>query len=298
MAKQPRILVGQVALVTGGARGIGKATAQAFARQGMTVAIGDLDATLAEQAAAEIGNGAVGLALDVTNRESFESFVATAEERLGPIDVLVNNAGIMALGRFLDEDDATAARQIDINLHGVIYGMKIALQRMQPRNTGHIVNIASQAGKYGAPGGATYSATKHAVIGLTEAVRGELRLESSDIELSYVMPYVVNTELGAGAAQARGFKNLEPGDVADAIVDALKHRVVDVWVPKQSRHTHRLTALLPRRAAEGVARALKADQVLAHADPNARRDYELRAARSAPAVEGGDEDPKQLSALN
>lgn len=298
MAKQPRILVGQVALVTGGARGIGKATAQAFARQGMTVAIGDLDATLAEQAAAEIGNGAVGLALDVTNRESFESFVATAEERLGPIDVLVNNAGIMALGRFLDEDDATAARQIDINLHGVIYGMKIALQRMQPRNTGHIVNIASQAGKYGAPGGATYSATKHAVIGLTEAVRGELRLENSDIELSYVMPYVVNTELGAGAAQARGFKNLEPGDVADAIVDALKHRVVDVWVPKQSRHTHRLTALLPRRAAEGVARALKADQVLAHADPNARRDYELRAARSAPAVEGGDEDPKQLSALN
>lgn len=298
MAKQPRILVGQVALVTGGARGIGKATAQAFARQGMTVAIGDLDATLAEQAAAEIGNGAVGLALDVTNRESFESFVATAEERIGPIDVLVNNAGIMALGRFLDEDDATAARQIDINLHGVIYGMKIALQRMQPRNTGHIVNIASQAGKYGAPGGATYSATKHAVIGLTEAVRGELRLENSDIELSYVMPYVVNTELGAGAAQARGFKNLEPGDVADAIVDALKHRVVDVWVPKQSRHTHRLTALLPRRAAEGVARALKADQVLAHADPNARRDYELRAARSAPAVEGGDEDPKQLSALN
>ncbi len=298
MAKQPRILVGQVALVTGGARGIGKATAQAFAREGMKVAIGDLDATLAEQTAAEVGGGAAGFALDVTRRESFEAFVDAAEERLGPVDVLVNNAGIMPLGRFADEDDVTAVRMIDINLHGVILGMKIALNRMQPRNRGHIVNIASQAGKYGAPGGATYSATKHAVVGLTEAVRGELRLDGADIDLSYVMPYVVNTELGGGTKQARGFKNLEPGEVADAIVDALKHRVVEVWVPKQSRHTHRLTAVLPRRASEGIAHLLKADQVLAHADPNARKDYELRAARSEPGLEGGDEDPKQLSALN
>ena len=299
MAKQPRILVGQVALVTGGARGIGKATAQAFAREGMKVAIGDLDATLAEAAAAEIGANAAGFALDVTSHESFEAFADAAEAHFGPMDVLVNNAGIMALGRFLDEDDATAARQIDINLHGVIYGMKIGLRRMQGRGRGHIVNISSQAGKYGAPGGATYSATKHAVVGLTEAVRGELRLEGLDIDLSYVMPYVVNTELGAGAAQARGYKNLEPGDVADAIVDALKHRVVEVWVPKQSRHTHRLTAVLPRRASEGIAHLIKADQVLAHADPNARKDYELRAARSAPAIEpSGEDDPKQLSALN
>jgi NAD(P)-dependent dehydrogenase (short-subunit alcohol dehydrogenase family) len=299
MAKQPRILTGQVALITGGARGIGKATAQAFAAEGMRVAIGDLDATLAEETASGIGRGAVGLALDVTSRASFEAFVTSAEERLGPVDVLVNNAGIMALGRFMDEDDATAARQIDINLHGVITGMKIGLSRMAPRGRGHIVNIASQAGKYGAPGGATYSATKHAVVGLTEAVRGELRLDGLDIDLSYVMPYVVNTELGAGAAQARGYKNLEPSDVADAIVDALKHRVVEVWVPKQARHTHRLTAILPRRASEGIAHLIKADQVLAHADPNARRDYELRAAQSAPAIEPtGDDDPKQLSALN
>ena len=299
MAKQPRILVGQVALVTGGARGIGKATAQAFAREGMKVAIGDLDATLAEAAATEIGGTAAGFALDVTRRDSFEAFVDAAEERFGPVDVLVNNAGIMPLGRFADEDDVTAVRMIDINLHGVILGMKIALKRMQPRNRGHIVNIASQAGKYGAPGGATYSATKHAVVGLTEAVRGELRLEGLDIDLSYVMPYVVNTELGGGTAQARGFKNLEPAEVADAIVDALKHRVVEVWVPKQSRHTHRLTAVLPRRASEGIAHLIKADQVLAHADPDARRAYELRAAQSAPAVEpSGEDDPKQLSALN
>ncbi len=289
MAKQPRILVGEVAAVTGGARGIGRATAEALVREGMKVAIGDLDVALAERTAAELGPGVVALPLDVTRRDSFEAFADAVEERLGPLDVLVNNAGIMPVGRFLDEDDATAIRMVNINLHGVIHGMKIVLPRMIARNRGHVVNISSSAGKYGAPGGATYSATKHAVIGLTEAVRGELRLERSAVELSYVMPYLVNTELGGGTDDARGFKKLEPSDVADAIVHALKHRVVDVYVPKRSRATDRVTGLLPRRAAESVYHLLKADRVLMGADPRARAAYELRAAHSEPAVEPADE---------
>jgi short-subunit dehydrogenase len=183
---------------------------------------------------------------------------------------------------------------VDINLHGVIHGMKIALPRMMARNRGHVVNIASQAGKYGAPGGATYSATKHAVIGLTEAVRGELHIEGSPVELSYVMPFVVKTELGDGLEDARGMRKLEPADVADAIVDAIKRGVVDVWVPRSARHTHRLNALLPRRASETVARALKADRVLMGADQQARAAYELRAARSEPGLEPG-EEPRQLA---
>jgi NADP-dependent 3-hydroxy acid dehydrogenase YdfG len=295
MPKQPRILTGQVAAITGAARGIGKATAQAFLREGMKVAIGDLDGDLAEQTAAELGPNAAGFLLDVTNRASFEAFLDDAEERLGPLDVLVNNAGIMSLGRFLDEDDATAIRMVDINLHGVILGMKIALPRLVARGRGHVVNIASQAGKYGAPGGATYSATKHAVVGVTEAVRGELHLEGSDVRLSYVLPYIVNTELGAGTQRAHGFRNLEPADVADAIVDALRHGLVDVWLPRSSRHTHRLGALLPRRASERVARALKADRVLMGADLEARAAYELRAARSEPRVDGPDEPPALTS---
>jgi NADP-dependent 3-hydroxy acid dehydrogenase YdfG len=289
MAKQPRILVGQVAAVTGGARGIGRETARALLREGMKVAIGDLDLELARTTATELGPNAAAFELDVTRRDSFERFVDDAERQLGPVDVLINNAGIMALGRFLDEDDATAQRMIDINLHGVIWGMKVVLPRMIARNRGHVVNISSQAGRYGAPGGATYSATKHAVIGLTEAVRGELRHEGADVDLSYVLPYAVNTELGAGLVEARGFKKLEPTEVAEAIVEGLKQREVDIWVPRSSRHTHRLTSVLPRRAAEGLARALKADQVLAQADPNARRGYELRAAHSEPGLEPGDE---------
>jgi NADP-dependent 3-hydroxy acid dehydrogenase YdfG len=292
MAKQPRILAGQTAAITGAARGIGRATAQALLRQGMKVAIGDVDLPAARQTASELGPSTVALPLDVTDHASFTAFLDRAEEQLGPVDVLVNNAGIMQIGRFIDEDDLTARRMVDINIHGVILGMKLALQRMVPRDRGHIVNISSQAGKFGAPGGATYSATKHAVVGLTEAVRGELRLMGAHIDLSYVMPFVVNTELGSGLGEARGMKSLQPTDVADAIVDALQHAIVDVWVPRSSKRTNTLGVLLPRALSEGMARAMKADRVLAGADAGVRRGYELRASRSEPGLEPAPEKPQ------
>jgi len=289
MAKQPRILAGDTAAITGGARGIGRATAEAFLRQGMNVAIGDVDVEAARQTSSELGPNTVGLPLDVTDRASFASFLDEAERQFGPIDVLVNNAGIMQIGRFIDEDDVTAVRMVDINLHGVITGTKLALERMIPRDRGHIVNISSQAGKFGAPGGATYSATKHAVVGLTEAVRGEMRLMGAKIQLSYVMPYVVRTELGSGLGEARSLTELEPSEVADAIVEALRFGTVEVWVPKRSQVTNRIFNLLPRRVAEGMGRAMKADRVLADADASVRRGYELRASHSEPALEGDEQ---------
>jgi NADP-dependent 3-hydroxy acid dehydrogenase YdfG len=294
MAKRARILAGQTAAITGAARGIGRATAQALTRVGVRVAIGDLDLQTARQTASELGPTAIALSLDVTDRESFARFLDDTEVQLGPVDVLINNAGIMQIGPFLDEDDLTARRMVDINLHGVILGMKLGLERMVARGHGHVVNISSQAGKFGAPGGATYSATKHAVVGLTEAVRGELRMMglAEDVLLSYVMPFVVNTELGGGLGRARGMKSLQPADVADAIVDALRHGTVDVWVPRSAKPTQVLGTLLPRRLAEGMARAMKADRVLAGADPQARRAYELRASASEPGLEPGSEQAR------
>jgi short-subunit dehydrogenase len=292
MAKQPRILAGETVAITGAARGIGRATAEACLRQGMRVAIGDVDLAAARETAAALGPRTVALPLDVTDRASFEAFLDGAEEQLGPLDVLINNAGIMQIGRFIDEDDLTARRMIDINIHGVILGTKLALARMVPRDSGHIVNIASAAGKFGAPGGATYSATKHAVVGLTEAIRGELRLMGAHIDVSYVMPVVVNTELGSGLGTARGTPNLEPSQVADAIVAALQDGTVDVWVPKSTKRTTLLATLLPRPLAEGVSRAIKADRVLAGADANTRRAYEMRAARSEPGLEPAPEQPQ------
>jgi NADP-dependent 3-hydroxy acid dehydrogenase YdfG len=292
MAKQPRILAGETAAITGAGRGIGRATAEAFLRKGMKVAIGDVDFDAAQKTASELGPSTVALQLDVTDRASFSAFLDRAEEQLGPLDVLVNNAGIMQIGRFIDEDDLTARRMVDINIHGVILGMKLALERMIPRDRGHIVNISSQAGKFGSPGGATYSATKHAVVGLSEAVRGELRLMGAHVDISYVMPFVVNTELGSGLGQARGLSNLEPAEVADAIVEALQYAIVDVWVPKSAKRTNILGVVLPRALAEGFARAIKADRVLAGADVDTRRSYELRASRSEPGLEQAPEQPQ------
>jgi hypothetical protein len=128
-------------------------------------------------------------------------------------------------------------------------------------------------------------------------VRGELRLMDAPIDVSYVMPYVVNTELGSGLGQARGFSNLEPRDVAEAIVGALRHGTVEVWVPKSGKRTNVLGAVLPRRLSEGMARALKADRVLADADSLARRSYELRASRSEPGLDSGEQQPQIPSSV-
>ena len=294
MARQARSLNGKIVAITGGARGIGKATAKALVLKRAKVAIGDLDRELAEHTAAELGADTIALEVDVTRRDSFEGFLDQVEERLGSLDVLVNNAGIMPLGRFVDEDDLTARRMVDINVHGVMYGMKLALPRMQRRGSGHIVNLASQAGKGGFPGGATYCGTKHFVVGLSEAVRAELR--GTDIELSCVMPAVVNTELGSGLPETRAIKVLEPEDVAEAIVDALEHPKFDVWVPRESVGIYKLMQLLPRSAREGVGRLLKADKVLADADPNARAAYEDRAAHSEPALEPEPEPESEKAA--
>ncbi len=176
----------------------------------MKVAIGDLDLAMARQAAAELGHGTIALELNVCDRDSVARYIDEAEEQLGPLDAFVNNAGIMSLAPFVEEDDATARRQVDINVHGVLHGMKEALSRMLPRGHGHVLNIASTAGKVGFAGGATYSGTKHFVVGVSEAVRREIR--GSGVQISCVMPGVVNTELGAGLPQARFVAHIEPSD--------------------------------------------------------------------------------------
>ncbi len=296
MAKQPRILAGDTAAITGAARGIGRVTAEALLRQGMRVGIGDVDLDAARQTASELGPSAVAVALDVTDRSSFYEFLNIAEEQLGPIDVLVNNAGIMPIGPFLEEDDATAQRVLDINVHGVILGMKLALPRMIGRGSGHIVNIASQAGKYGFPGGATYCASKAAVINLSRAVRKEIR--GSGVEISVISPIAVNTELALGLAEPRQrqFRKLEPQQVADAIVETLRVPRFDVHVPKQLGISERVAALLPIAVQDGLSRVSKADAVLSQADVAARAGYELRASRSEPSLPAAPEQPQITAA--
>jgi NAD(P)-dependent dehydrogenase (short-subunit alcohol dehydrogenase family) len=274
MATAPRSLAGQVVAITGGGRGIGRATAAALLARGARVAIGDIEAELAERTAAELGGGTIGLRLDVTDRASFAGFLDEVENRLGRLDVLINNAGIMPIGPFVDETDACARRMVDINLHGVLFGSKLALERFVPRRRGHLVQIASAAGKFGFSGGATYCATKHAVVGLSESLRQELR--GTGVTVSVVMPTVVNTELGSGLAPTRGFKAVQPEDVANSIVEALQTGRFEVYVPRSLSGLVRFGVLGPRRAMEAFSRLLRGDQVLASPDHAARAAYEAR----------------------
>ena len=268
-------LAGKVVAITGGARGIGLATALRMQQLGARVAIGDVDPEALGKASTELG-AAPCLPLDVTDPDSFEAFLDRVEAELGPLDVLVNNAGIMPVGRVIDEPDAVTRRMLDINVYGVILGSKLAARRMVPRGQGHVVNLASMAGELAVPGLASYCATKHAVVGFTDACRLEYR--DAGVRFSVVMPSFVNTELVSGTQGAKGFKNAEPEDIAEAIIGLLKH-------PRRTRarRTRPMAAMvisqrfIPRPVAEGLGRALGGDKVfLDDVDQVARKGYEDR----------------------
>jgi len=150
---------------------------------------------------------------------------------------------------------------------------------MRPRDTGHIVNIASLAGRAAAPGLATYCATKHAVIGLSEAVRAELR--GTGVEVTCVMPGFAATELASGVPDLRLVKRVTPEEIAEATVAAIKVPRFDVWVPRRLAAIITLAAVMPRPVREWVSRAMNSQKVVA-VDPAERAAYEARAAASAP----------------
>lgn len=264
-------------VVTGGARGIGLATAERFARHGARVAIGDRDADLAESAAERLGPRVAAAPLDVTDPASWRTFLA-AVAHLGPVDVLVNNAGVMPLGPVLDEPDDLTRTIVDVNLHGVINGTKAVAAGMIERGSGQIVNVASAVGRLALADAATYSASKFAVVGFTEATRAELR--PLGVEVGMVLPTVVRTELAAGVPSARGMKPVTADDVAAVIESTVRHPRPELWVPRWARGLTRVTSALPRRAQEAIAHALGADTILAGVDPAARAAYEARARRS------------------
>ncbi|AKC40845.1 short chain dehydrogenase [Mycolicibacterium phlei] len=269
--------------ITGGARGIGRATGEAFLRAGAKVAIGDIDADLAERTALELsratGGHVCGLPVDVTNRESFAAFLDRAEAQLGLLDTLVNNAGIMPTGLFSEEDNAMTDRMIAINLAGVLTGSKLAVHRFSGRPS-RIVNIASLAGVSAHRGVATYCATKHAVLGFSEALR--LELQGSGISVTVVLPGIVRTELSAGSSTpqwARPVTEVGPEDVARAIVEAVMRGRDKVVVPRVLGGMLRVMGLLPDRLRQRLERIAHLDTAFTDVDPVVRACYHDRITR-------------------
>ncbi len=268
----------RVVAITGGARGIGYHTAEELIRRGHRVAIGDIDEIQLKVAAEELGLD-VAVRLDVTDPASAASVLDVTEEALGPIDVLINNAGVMPTGHVHEETDEVTRRQVEINILGVIFGTKIALQRMLPRRQGHIINTASLAGELPVPGLATYCGTKFAVIGFTEAARQEYR--RSGVTLSTVRPTFTNTELVAGTSGAKGMRNAEPQEIARATAALIERPQPFVRVTRIAGTMVAAMKFVPERIATQLGAMLGTDTVfLDRVDSAARQAYLERVGRS------------------
>jgi NAD(P)-dependent dehydrogenase (short-subunit alcohol dehydrogenase family) len=273
-----RRLDGKVVVITGAARGIGLATARAFLREGSAVAISDVDEVALKDAASRLDGRVLAEPADVTDPASLRAFVDRAEREIGPVDVMVNNAGIMPTGAVVEEPDALARKTVEINVLGVITGTKRALETMLARRRGVIVTLASVAGESAVPGLATYNASKWGALGFTLATRAEVAEHGVDVVA--VLPAFVNTELTSGTNGLAGFKNVEPEMVADAIVGAVKRPRAKVYVPRSVGAIVQTTALLPESVTRLIGRALKAEKVmLDHVDETARRAYLDRISR-------------------
>lgn len=268
----------RVVAITGGARGIGYHTAKELIRRGHRVAIGDIDELQLKVAAEELDLD-VAVRLDVTDPASIASFLDVTEEALGPIDVFINNAGVMPTGHVHEETDEVTRRQVEINVLGVIFGTKIALQRMLPRRQGHIINTASLAGELPVPGLATYCGTKFAVIGFTEAARQEYR--RSGVALSTVRPTFTNTELVSGTSGAKGMRNAEPQEIARATADLIERPRPFVRVTRIAGTMVAAMKFVPERIATQLGAMLGTDTVfLDRVDTAARQAYVERVGRS------------------
>jgi clavulanate-9-aldehyde reducatase len=225
----PGALDGRVAVVTGASSGIGEATAEALAREGATVAVAARRLDRLEELAKRIsdeGGRAETFEVDVADEDQARGLILDSEEKLGGLDILINNAGLMLLGPVQGADTEGWRRMVDVNCLGLLYCTHAALPVMQQRGGGHIVNVSSVAGRQADLGSAVYNMTKWGVVGFSEALRQEAL--HSNIRVTVVEPGFVATELhghnelpvvveGVEKMRSQIGDVLEAEDIADAI---------------------------------------------------------------------------------
>ncbi|MDP7736433.1 SDR family oxidoreductase [Mycobacterium paragordonae] len=269
-------LRGRRVAITGGAQGIGRAIGEALIAAGAAVVLGDVQEAAVRQTGTEIG--AKGYHLDVTDPASFEAFLDQAAADLGGLDVLVNNAGIMPIGPFLQESPNVTRRTIEIDVLGVLTGTRLAGTRFAEQGSGHIVNIASVMGTLASPNAATYCASKYAVVGFSEALRQEWR--GNGVKVSAICPGFVRTELIAGMSAPgllERFLVVDPEDVATAVVaELVKGASRTMFVPKLVGLVSRGTVTLPDALVDAAFRLSGGNKVTAELDREQRAAYQAR----------------------
>ncbi len=277
---------GKTIAITGAARGIGYATAKALLARGARVVIGDRDVAVLESAVSGLSSsGQVsGYPLDVTDKESFATFLDKARtDGSGHLDVLINNAGVMPVGAFLEQSEQAIRSAIEVNFYGVLTGCRLVLPDMVKRRSGHIVNVASMAGMVAVPGQLVYAGTKFAVVGLSTAMADEFAPHG--VEVTVVMPTFTNTELIAGTNATGASKPVQPEDIAAAIVKALDKPKTHVSVPAPLRFVGAVTAMLSPRGRRWLAKQMGTDRVFLDFDTQARKSYEDRAQNATGVVD-------------
>jgi short-subunit dehydrogenase len=277
---------GRTIAITGAARGIGHATAKALLVRGARVVIGDRDVRVLESAVTELAKfGQVtGYPLDVTDQASFATFLDKARtDGSGHLDVLINNAGVMPVGPFLEQTDAAIRSSIEVNFYGVLTGCRLVLPEMVRRRTGHIVNIASMAGMVAVPGQVVYAGTKFAVVGLSTALADEFAPQG--VEVTVILPTFTNTELIAGTKSTGAQTPVQPEDIAAAIVKALDKPKTHVSVPAPLRFVGAVTSMLGPRGRRWLSKQMGTDHVFLEVDKTARQSYEDRAQSATGVIE-------------
>lgn len=273
--KYPGIdLRGAVVLINGAGRGIGRSTAHAMAARGARVAVADLDRAAADEVVAEIGSAARAYTLDVRTRASWDACVTAVTADLGPVDVLVGNAGVMPVAPFLEEPDEIGEATIDVNVWGLIHGMRAVAPAMVTRGRGHIVNVASLAGKVAIPGLAVYNASKFAAVGLSSTAR--LEFAEHGVSVSTVLPSAVRTTLTSGLPLGRGLPTVDPEDIAAAVVRTVSTRRAQTPVPGYLAALDVALALAPEPLISLVRRVIGGNRAVTSVDPAGRADYEER----------------------
>ena len=243
---------GSVFFITGGAAGIGAATAALAVERGHRVAACDVDGEAAELLCKRLGETAHAIHLDVRDAESWERSLDAAWQHFGGVDVLVNNAGLIHSGWLLEQSLEQIHQMIDVNLLGIIHGLRAALPRLAEQGHGHVVNVASLASFAPLKGQTLYAATKHAVRALHHGVA--LESEGLPVSFSLVCPGAVDTGMlrhqipHDSNAVSFASRPLTAQQVAEAIYRAAERRSSEVLLPRLQGHALRFAGAVPSLA--------------------------------------------------